>query len=414
MTLVIRDARVLTLAGARPRRGPSLGNLAVLPRADVVIEGDRIAAVGAGAGRERRGSATVIDARGRVLMPGFVDCHTHACFAGSRVDEWERRLRGETYEQIAQRGGGIMATVAATRAATPEALLSGLRTRLGRMLRCGTTTVEVKSGYGLTLEHELKMLEVIAQAGREADDDACLPQVIPTALLGHAVDPADPDFVRRTITETLPAISRRFPRIAVDVFCERGAWSRDAALALLEHAAAMGHPLRMHVDQFTPSGLIADAVRLRARSVDHLEASPPGDVARLASSETFAVLLPCSGFHLDGRYAPGRQLADAGALIALATNCNPGSAPCVSVAMAVALAVRGCGLTPTEALAAATVNAAEVLGLGDRGQILPGQRADLLLLHHDDERLVACEFGGEHAAAVIRGGRVVTDRLLEN
>ncbi len=402
MSLLIRNARVLTLAaGARPRRGAALRELGVIPRGDVLIEGGLIARVGAspiGASAER-----AIDAGGRVLMPGFVDGHTHACWAGDRLDEWERGLRGESYSEILQGGGGIMSTVRAVRGATDSGLAAGLRGRLHAMLNGGTTTVEVKSGYGLTARDELKMLGAIGGCGRDAGG----PGVVGTALLGHAIDPEDPGFVERTIGETLDAVHAAYPGAAIDVYCERSAWTLGDAVRLLERARALGHPVRAHADQFTSTGLIAEAVRLGAVSVDHLEASTPEDLERLADSGTFGVVLPCSGFHLDGRYADGRRFIDAGGAIALATNCNPGSAPTTSMAFAAALAVRFCGLTPGEAIAACTVNAADLLGLSDRGVIEPGRRADLVLLRHADERMLTFEVGENPATAVVLGGRLV-------
>jgi imidazolonepropionase len=398
--VLIRNARVLMMAGASPRRGPAMDALGVLPRADVLVEGERILQVSAS---PLRGSAAPplheIDAAGRVLMPGFIDCHTHLCWAGDRLDEWDMRRRGAAYLDILKAGGGIMSTVRAVRAASKDELAALLRGRLDLALAQGTTTVEVKSGYGLTAEHELKMLRAIRDAAAGWPGT-----VVPTALLGHAIDPDVPGFVERTIKETLPAVHAEFPGVAVDAFCEKGAWSQDECLRLFEAARALGHPLRVHADQFNALGMTEAAVTLGAGSVDHLEASGPAQVAALAASNTIGVILPCCGFHVDGRYANGRALIDAGAALALATNCNPGSAPCSSMPMAVALAARHCGLTPAEAITACTVNAAAVLDLNDRGTIEPGKRADLILLRHRDERLLAHDFGGNPVDAVICGG----------
>jgi imidazolonepropionase len=401
MSLLIQNARVLTMEGPRPRRGRALGELGIIERGDVLAAGGVIAQVGS-AGLIAAEVDQRIDAAGRVLMPAFVDCHTHACWAGSRLDEWGRRLAGASYLEILKAGGGIMSTVRAVRAATREELAASVRQRLGRMLTCGSATVEIKSGYGLSTEAELKMLEAIHSAAGEK-----LPAVVATALLGHALDPDDPHFVQRTVRETLPAVHERDPGIAIDAYCEQGAWSVEATVQLLAAARELGHPVRVHADQFNSLGMVGEAVRLGALSVDHLEASTPEDLEVLAASGTFGVVLPCTGFHLDGRYAKARRLVDAGGLVALATNYNPGSAPCPAMGMAIALAVRHCGLSPAEALAAATVNAACVLGLEDRGMISPGARADLLLLRHDDERLVAFDFGVDHIDAVILGGAVV-------
>jgi imidazolonepropionase len=400
VSLIIRNARVLTLAGPRPRRGHALGELAVLPNADVMTVGGRVIAVGSNLSAPR--DIEVADAEGRVLMPAFIDSHTHLCWAGDRLDEWDMRRRGAAYLDILKAGGGIMATVRAVRAANGDQLAAGLRLRLDKLLREGTATVEIKSGYGLTTDDELKMLRAIRDAAIGWPGT-----VVPTALLGHALDPDVPDFVRRTIDETLPAVHREFPGITIDAFCEDGAWTPDDCRALFEQARAMGHPVRVHADQFNALGMTRHAAEWGARSVDHLEASTPADLRRLAASDTFGVILPCCGFHLDGRYADARAFVDAGGALALATNCNPGSAPCSSMPMAIALATRHCGLTPAQAIAAATINPAALLGFSDRGSIEPGARADLILLRHRDERLLACEFGGNPLEMVLAAGTPV-------
>ena len=396
---LIRNARVVTLAGPRPRRGSAMKELGT-PARDVLIEGAAIAAVAPSISLLRPAD-TEIDAAGRVLMPAFVDCHTHACWAGDRVDEWLRLRAGEKYLDILASGGGIMATVRAVRAATREELASNLRARLDAMLRHGTTTVEVKSGYGLTTRDEVKMLRAVRDAA------ATWPgTVVSTALLGHAIDRDQPDFVDRTINETLSAVSEEFPGITIDAYCENGAWSRADTVRLFEAARARGHPVRVHADQFNSLGMIGAAIRLGARSVDHLEASTLEDLETLAHSGTFGVILPVCGLHTDGRYARVRSFIDSGGRLAIATNCNPGSAPTVSVPLAAALACRFCGVTPEEAIAACTVNGADLLGLGDRGTITPGQRADLILLSHTDERRLVYELGGNPVDLVICGGRV--------
>jgi imidazolonepropionase len=416
-SLCIRNARVLTLAGSRTRRGTALQELGVLPRADVLMEAGVIAAVGPEIPTLRPADRE-IDARGRVVMPGFVDCHTHACFAGSRLDEWEAKCRGATYLEIMNAGGGIMSTVRATREAGEKELAGVLRDRLRAFLRLGTTTVEVKSGYGLSTHDELKMLRAIRDAAVvEGQDRAVrlspnvLPGVVATALLGHAI-PAeaagDPEaFVARTVSETLDAVHAEFPGVAIDAYCEQGAWSVDQCFRLFSRARSLGHAVRVHADQFNALGMVERAVALGARSVDHLEATPRESLERLARSETFGVVLPCCGFHLDGRYADARGFIDAGGLLALATNFNPGSAPCMSMPAAIALAVRQLRLTPAEAIRACTVHGAEVLGLRDRGTIEAGARADLLVLSCTDERTLAYEFGGDPVEHVVRGGEVV-------
>jgi len=399
-SLLIRNARVLTLAeGSRPRRGKELAHLGIIPQGEVLVADGQIAAVGPKV--ESPADAEVIDAQGRVLLPGFVDCHTHACWAGDRLAEWEQKLNGVPYVQMLKNGGGIHATVRAVRESTKKQLAAHLKTRLDAMLRAGTTTVEIKSGYGLETEAEMKMLRAIVRAGHDWPGT-----IVPTALLGHAFEGVMDEYARMVVKEMLPAVSKEFPDITVDAFCEDGAWSLEACVRFFEKAQKH-HPIRVHADQFTSRGMVPEAVRLFARSVDHLEASTKADLQLLARSPTFGVILPCTGFHTDGRYARAGFFVDAGGAGALATNCNPGSAPTHSLPFTIALAVRFCGLSPAEAIAAATVNAAGVLGFTDRGTIAAGQRADLVLLCHKDERQLAYELGGNPVDLVVAGGNVV-------
>lgn len=441
MRVELRDARVVTLAaGPRPRRGPDLADLAVVPRATIMIDDGTIVGVipdGAPApatAGARTAPTMVLEAAGRVVLPGFVDAHTHACWAGQRIDEWEQsRWPGgdaahrtaaagsddqPAYLRTLARGGGILSTVRAVRAASEAELEALLRLRLAAMLAEGTTTVEVKSGYGLNTADELKMLRAIASAGADWPGT-----VVATALVGHAIDPHVPDFVDRTIRETLPAVHAEFPSITIDAYCEEGAWSLADCLRLFDRALELGHPVRVHADQFHDLGMIPEAIRRGLRSVDHLEASSTDHLRALAQSETFGVMLPCTGFHLEpegargaragasgvgGRvYADGRGFVDAGGALAVATNYNPGSSPCASMPMVVALASRRLGLRAAEAIAAATVNPATLLGCDDRGTIAAGQRADLVMLRHEDERALAYEFGGSPVEVVICGGQVV-------
>lgn len=398
MSLHIRNARILTLAhGSRPRRGKELGDLGIIPSGEVLVADGKIAAVGAKV--EAPADAEIIDAMGRVVMPGFVDCHTHACWAGDRLDEWEMKLAGVPYLEILKKGGGIHATVKAVREATQKQLAASLRDRLGVMLREGTTTVEVKSGYGLNPENEMKMLRAIRRAAAEWPGT-----VAATALIGHAFEGELEDYVRMVVKDMLPEVSKEFPDIAVDAYCEEGAWSVEACVRLFEKARKH-HPVRVHADQFNSLGMIPEAVRLHARSVDHLEASTKKDLLLLATSPTCGVILPCTGLHTDQRFMRARLFIEQGGALELATNCNPGTSPSHSIPLAIALAVRFCRLTPAEAITAATVNAASVLGLSDRGTVAPGQRADLVLLHHKDERALAYELGGNPVDTVICAGQ---------
>jgi imidazolonepropionase len=373
-----------------------MGELGILPQGEVLVLDGKIGAVGPKV--EAPADTEVIDAQGRVLMPAFVDCHTHICWAGDRLTEWEQRLNGVPQIEIDRRGGGIQSTVRAVREATKKQLAAHLKTRLDALLRDGTTTVEIKSGYGLQAEEELKMLRAIVRAGNEWPGT-----IVPTALLGHAFEGDLDEYARMVTKEMLPTVSKEFPDVTVDAYCEKGAWSVDACVRFFEKASKH-HPIRVHADQFTSLGMIPEAIRLNARSVDHLEASTKTDLLALAQSRTMGVILPCTGFHTDGRYARGGFFVDSGGGLALATNCNPGTAPTHSMPFAIALAVRFCGLSPAEAIVAATVNAAAVLGFSDRGTIEPGQRADLVLLRHKDERQLAYELGGNPVDQVICGG----------
>ncbi len=408
MPLLIRNARVLTLSlpaseGSsvlnRPRRGKEMGELGVIPQGEVLVVDGKIAAVGPKV--EAPSDAEGIDAQGRVLMPAFVDCHTHICWAGARLAEWEQRLSGVPQAEIDRRGGGIQATVRAVREATKKQLAAHLKTRLDALLRDGTTTVEIKSGYGLQAEEELKMLRAIVRAGKEWPGT-----IVPTALLGHAFEGDLDEYARMVTKEMLPTVSKEFPDVTVDAYCEKGAWSVDACVRFFEKASKH-HPIRVHADQFNSLGMVPEAIRLNARSVDHLEASTKTDLLALAQSRTMGVILPCTGFQTDGRYARAGFFADSGGALALATNCNPGTAPTHSMPFAIALAVRFCGLSPAEAIVAATVNAAAVLGFSDRGTIESGQRADLVLLRHKDERQLAYELGGNPVDQVICGGVLI-------
>lgn len=399
-SLLIRHARILTLRGeSGPRRGKALRELGVIPHGEVLVADGKIAAVGEKV--DAPADAEVIDAAGRVLLPGFVDCHTHACWAGDRLDEWEKKLNGVPYLDILKAGGGIHSTVRAVREATQKQLAASLRERLGQVLRGGTTTIEVKSGYGLNTEAELKMLRAIRRAASDWPGT-----VVATALLGHAVEGDGEDYSRMVTKEMLAEVSREFPDIAVDAFCEKEAWSVEACVRLFEKARKH-HPIRVHADQFNSLGMIPEAIRLHARSVDHLEATTKADLTALAESPTFGVILPGTGFHTDQRFAKAGFFVDRGGALALATNYNPGSSPTHSMPFAIALAVRFCGLLPAEAIVAATANPAALLGLTDRGTIDVGQRADLVLLHHKDERQLAYELGGNPVDLVICGGQRV-------
>ena len=386
--ILFKNGRILTIAGKdrQPRRNDALRELGVIESGWVHTKDGLITEVGDGPAPDIGGR--VIDLEGRVLMPGFVDCHTHACWAGSRYDEFDRKLAGASYLELLAEGGGIMSTVHAVRRASVEELTSNLTHRIEQMARLGTTTVEVKSGYGLSTEAELKMLDAIRSAA-----EAMQSTVVGTFLGAHAIDRDTPDFVRTTINTTLPAVVEANPGITCDAYCEEGAWSLEDCRNLFEEAQSMGCPIRVHADQFHSLGATRFAVEAGARSVDHLEATTNTELGILAHSDTMGVLLPCSGYHLDDRYAAGRALIDLGGAVAIASNCNPGSAPTPSIPFTIHLAVNRCRLKPAEAIVAATYNAACVLDLqDDRGSIERGKRSDLIVLDTCDERSLAWEF----------------------
>jgi imidazolonepropionase len=396
--LLVRDlAQLATPAGtAAPLRGSALGEIEVLEDAYIVCAGDTIESVGLM--RELAtldGEVEEIDGRGLCAIPGLVDCHTHACFAGDRVEEFALRAAGASYEELHAAGGGIMATVRATRAAGERQLAALVQEHRRWMLRSGTTTFESKSGYGLDLDTELASLRAITAAGG-----------VPTWLGAHAVPPEFDDadaYLDFALSEVLPAAAELAE--AADVFVERGAFDVAQARRYLTACAEKGLALRLHGDQFTELGAVELALELGARSIDHLEATGPAGVAALAGSDVAAVLLPASALFLRRPMPPGRALVDAGAIVALATDFNPGSAFCESLPLVTSLAATQVGFSPGEALAACTVNAAHVLGRADRlGRLAAGYAADVVLLDATDWRYVAYHLGSDLVARVIRSG----------
>jgi len=396
---LLRDlAQVATPAGdGAPLRGAALGDVTVLEEAYVLWDGDRIDAVGRMADLPvLADDVEEVDGRGLCAIPGLVDCHTHAAFGGDRVEEFALRAAGAGYEELHARGGGILSTVRATRAAGAD----GLRAAVGRharwMLAHGTTTFEGKSGYGLDRDTELASLRAIRDAGG-----------IPTWLGAHAVPPefenADA-YLDFALAEVLPDAAQIAE--AADVFLERGAFDAVQARRYLEACRDAGLALRLHGDQFTEQGAIPLAVELGARSVDHLEATGEDGVRALAASGVVGVLLPASALFLGRPMPPGRALVDAGAAVALATDFNPGSAFCESLPLVCSLAATQLRLSPAEALAACTVNAAHVLGRPDRGRLARGYRADVALLDAPDWRYLAYHLGGDVVARTIVGGEL--------
>ena len=402
--LLVRDlGQLATPAGGEaPLRGAALGRIEVIEDAFVLCEGGRITATGPM--RELQGvegEVEEVDGSGRCAVPGLVDCHTHACFAGDRVEEFSLRAGGATYEELHAAGGGILSTVRATRAAGGVELRAAVGRHREWMLRAGTTTFESKSGYGLDRETELASLGAIAAEGG-----------VPTWLGAHAVPPEFADaeaYVDFLLAEVLPEAARL--AVAADAFVEEGAFAPAQARRYLEACRDAGLELRLHADQFTERGAVPLAIELGARSVDHLEATGREGVRALAASDVVAVLLPVSALFLGRPMPPARALADAGAAIALATDFNPGSSFCESLPIVCSLACTQLHLSPEEALAACTVNAAHVLGRSERiGRAAPGYDADLVLLDAADWRHLAYHLGGDLVTTVIRSGEVAWTR----
>jgi len=400
--LLVRDlAQLATPAGTHaPLRGSALRDVRVLEHAFILCEGGRIVETGEMRDLEPPGGDVVeVDGRGLCAIPGLVDCHTHACFAGDRVEEFSLRSAGASYEELHAAGGGILSTVQATRAAGEDELCAAVERHGGWMARAGTTTFEAKSGYGLDRDTELASLRAIAAAGG-----------IPTWLGAHAVPPEFDDadsYLEFALTEVLPHAAQVAE--AADVFVERGAYDVRQARRYLEACAAAGLAVRLHGDQFTERGAVPLAVELEARSIDHLEATGEDGVRALAASDVVAVLLPASALFLGRPMPPARKLVDEGAAVALATDFNPGSAFCESLPLVCSLACTQMTMSPAEALSACTVNAAHVLGRADRiGRLAAGYDADFVLLDAPDWRHVAYHLAGDVVSRVVCKGETLS------
>jgi imidazolonepropionase len=402
--LLVRDLAQLATpaAPAVPARGKALAEVAVVERAFVLCKDGRISACGPmSALGPLGGEVEELDGSGLCAIPGLVDCHTHPCFLGDRVEEFALRAGGASYEELHAAGGGILSTVRATRAGDGAALSATTRHHRDRMLRAGTTTFEGKSGYGLDHDTELASLLAVAAAGG-----------VPTWLGAHAVPPEFDDadaYLDFALSDVLPEAATLAE--AADVFVEEGAFTVAQARRYLGACRDAGLALRLHGDQFNELGAVELAVELEGRSIDHLEATGGSGIRALAASDVVGVLLPASALFLDRPMPPARALVDGGAAVALATDFNPGSAFCESLPLVCGLACTQLHLSPDEALTACTVNAAHVLGRADRcGRIAPGFDADLVLLDAPDWRHLAYHLGGDLIAAVVQAGRVAWAR----
>ncbi len=413
--LIHSAPQLLTIPGG-PQRGRDLGELGIIENGALLIREEKIIEVGSTPElREKYPDEPTLDASGSVVMPGFIDPHTHLLWGGDRAREFEMRLEGAHYLDILKAGGGIISTVRDTRTASLESLLAQTRPRLMRMFATGTTTAEAKTGYGLQTATELRMLKALLALDNEGPIELAI-----TFLGAHAIAPEYKDnpqgYTEHIVNEMLPIVHdwwdthapRRQRMPFVDVFCETGAFDLAQSRQILEKAAALGFPLKIHADEFDNLGGASLAAELGAASADHLVVTSDEDIAALANSETVAVSLPCTPFglaHCD--YTPAQKMLDAGVILAIATDCNPGTAWTESMQFPIALACRAMKLTPAQAIVAATINAAYAIRREDRvGSIEVGKQADLLLLSVADYRQLGYRFGTNLVKKVIKRGRV--------
>jgi imidazolonepropionase len=412
--LIHSSSQLVTLAGG-PQRGHALGTLGIIENGAVVVRDENIVAVGTTAElKTSYPDEPTLDANGCVLMPGFVDPHTHVIWAGDRANEFEKKMAGAAYLDILAAGGGILSTVRATRTASIESLMAQTRPRLLRMFAHGTTTVEAKTGYGLQTATELRLLQALLTLDDETPLDLAF-----TFLGAHAIAPEykdDPQGYTDLVCETmLPMLCQwwevhapRQPLPFVDVFCEDKAFDLEQSRQILAKARSLGFPLKIHADEFDNLGGASLAVELGAASADHLVKTSDADIAALGKSDTVAVSLPCTPFGLAEKdYTPARKLIEADAILALATDCNPGTTWNESMQFVIALACRAMKLTPAQAIAAATINSAHAIRRSDTiGSIEVGKQADMLILSVPDYRQLGYRYGTNLVRQVIKRGRV--------
>ncbi len=401
--LITGISQLVTAEGASAKHGRSMSELKVVKDAVLAISGESIDWVGARNDWTGEAAAT-LDLGGVAVLPGLIDPHTHAVWAGDRLADFEARVAGATYEQILLAGGGIRSTVRATAAASMEELIALAKARVEALLRSGATTVEVKSGYGFAISAEIAMLEAIAVLAAESQA-----RIVATLLIHlPPVEAAErPRYVEQVCAELIPEVARRGLASAVDVFVEREAWQVAEAEQMFARAKKHGLAVKLHSDQFHSIGGVELGVRVGALSVDHLEAAGEAQIQAIAASDSIATILPGVSLHLGIPAAAGRRLIDAGAAVAVGTDLNPGSSPLFSSAAALALAVRMNGLTAQEAIVAGTSNAACALGVSDRGRLEAGCLADFVVLHDSDWRELVYVLGTNPVREVWVGGRRV-------
>jgi imidazolonepropionase len=405
---LLHASQLVTVAGPkRPRVGKELSELGIIRDGGILTRDGKIDTVGPSDEIEKKSrGAEIVDLGGRVVLPGFVDAHTHLVFAGNRLDDFERRARGESYEQIANAGGGIWSTVDKTRAATEDKLFEQAKKRTEWLLKCGTTTVEAKSGYGLTLEDELKILRVMRRLTEETHLE-----VVSTFLGAHAVprDTSPDEYVDLVINEMLPRVAREKLAEFCDVFCEHGYFDVEQSREILTAAKKLGLKLRGHVDQLTNSGGAKLMAELGAITADHLEKTDEQGIAALKSANVQPVLLPGSVYALGSTsYAREREMIETGLAVVLATDFNPGSSPTPSMPMVLSLACTQMKMSPAEAIAASTINAAYSLGRGHKtGSLEIGKLANFAIFDCQDYRELAYWFGFSQTHSVYVRGRSV-------
>jgi imidazolonepropionase len=412
--LITGASQLVTLRGRGPRRGTALANLGIVKEGALLVRDGLVAAVGPRGKIEslpEASAAEKLDVGGRVVVPGFVDSHTHLVHAASRAEEYELKIAGASYEEIARKGGGILNSVAKLRKATSEELKTRALAALRQFAAHGTTTLEAKSGYGLNVPSELKILRLHKELAAEQ------PLEIVSTFLGAHVVPADfrntPAGITRYITlltdQLIPQVVQEKLAKFCDVFCDRGAFTRQQSKHILEAAQEHGLAPRLHAEQLSRTGATQLAIQLGAASCDHLEQVNAADIAALARSNTVATLLPGCDFHLGLKtYAPARKLIEAGAIVALATDYNPGTSPTLSMPMILSLACSQLRMTPAQAIAAATVNAAYALRrLGNIGSLEVGKLADLAVFEVADYREIPYYFGMNTCWLTMKRGVVV-------
>jgi imidazolonepropionase len=409
--LITGCSELLTLRGSVPRRGRGIADLGLIRDGAILTHGDRVTAVGPRRRIERHRNARraeKLDFGGRVVLPGFVDSHTHLVFPASRSEEYEQRCAGKTYEEIARAGGGIRSTVRNLRRASSKSLRDLARAHLRQFAAHGTTTLEAKSGYGLDWKSELKILDVLHQLHQQQPLD-----IVSTFLGAHVVPP---EFRRRPDAYVDLLVKRWIPTVATaglaefcDVFCDRGAFTVTQARRILTAGRACGLVPRIHAEQLAHTGGARLAIELQAASADHLEKVDASDIRALSLSNVVCTLLPGCGFHLgQGCYAPARQLIDAGAILALATDFNPGTSPTLSMPMILSLACTQMKMTPAEAIASATINPAYSLRLHDRvGSLAVGKYADLAAFDVESYREIPYYFGVNLCSLTMKRGAII-------